>query len=190
MKTISTTNMIIGLGNYGSEFDLTRHNVAFEVLDVLNSKSEKWSAGEHGLWCLNWDLKAIMLKPTTGMNNCGLMAQDALQTLQGDMTHIIVIHDDMDFEPGQVRVKTGGGSGRHNGLKSVIGKIGPDFIRIRIGIGKPRNKNEGLQFVLSKFSGNERKVMNDAVQLAAEAVAWIIKDGVQKAMGKFNRREE
>jgi PTH1 family peptidyl-tRNA hydrolase len=181
--------MIIGLGNYGETFNLTRHNVGFEVLDILNSKNEKWTAGGHGLWCLNWHLDAVMLKPTTGMNACGLMAQDALQTIQGDITHIIIIHDDMDFEPGQVRIKVGGGDGKHNGLKSVIGKIGPDFTRIRIGIGKPNTK-EGIDFVLGKFSGKERKIMDEAVQLAAEAINWVIKDGVQQAMNRFNRKEK
>jgi len=189
MKKVSTPNMIIGLGNYGSEFDLTRHNIGFDVLDALNSKNEKWKAGEHGLWCLNWYLDAVMLKPTTGMNSCGLMAEDALQTIQGDITHIIVVHDDMDFEPGQVRVKVGGGDGRHNGLKSIINKIGNDFTRIRVGIGKPRTKEDGMDFVLGRFTNKERKVINDAIQLAAEAINWVIKDGVQQAMNRFNRRE-
>jgi PTH1 family peptidyl-tRNA hydrolase len=181
--------MIIGLGNYGTEFDLTRHNIGFEVLDNLNSKKEKWKAGEHGLWCLNHYLDAVMIKPTTGMNACGLMAEDALQTIQGDITHIIVIHDDMDFEPGQVRIKVGGGDGKHNGLKSIINKIGPDFTRVRVGIGKPEFKDKGLDFVLGRFSGKDRKLIDDAVQLAAEAVNWLIKDSVQQAMNRFNRRE-
>ena len=188
MKTISTPNMIIGLGNFGAEFDLTRHNVGFEVLDNLNSKNKKWHKGEHNLWCLNNHLNAVMLKPTTGMNLSGVCAKDALEVLQDDMTHIIVIHDDMDFEPGQVRIKVGGGDGKHNGLKSIINKIGPDFTRVRVGIGKP-NQREGIDFVLGRFSGKERKLIDEAIQLAAEAINWIVKDGVQQAMNRFNRKE-
>ena len=184
MKTVSTPNIIIGLGNQGGEFDLTRHNVGFEVLDHLNSKKEKWNKGGNYLWCLNLHLNSIMLKPTTGMNLSGLAAKDAVNAVE-DAPHIIVIHDDMDFEPGQVRIKVDGGDGRHNGLKSIINKIGSNFIRIRVGIGNPP-KEKGIDFVLGKFSGNDRKLIDNSIQAAAEAVSWVIQDGIQKAMNRFN----
>jgi PTH1 family peptidyl-tRNA hydrolase len=190
MKKVSTPNMIIGLGNPEEEYKDTRHNLGYMVLDSLNSKKEKWHKGEHNLWCLNKYLNAVMLKPTTGMNSSGLCAKDALETIQGDITHIIVIYDDMDFEPGQVRVKVGGSSGKHNGVQSIINKIGKDFTRVRVGIGKPKSKKDGIDFVLGRFSGKDRKLIDNAIQVAAEAVTWVIKDGAQKAMNKYNRREE
>ena len=124
------------------------------------------------------------------MNSSGLCAKDALGTIQNDITHIIVIYDDMDFSTGEVRVKVGGSSGKHNGVQSIINKIGPDFIRVRVGIGKPQGKDKGTDFVLGKFSGKERKLINNAIQLAAEAVNYIVKDGVQQAMNKFNQKEK
>ena len=184
MNTISTPSIIIGLGNSGIEFDLTRHNIGFEVLDIINSKKEKWHKGENYLWCLNKYLNSIMLKPTTGMNLSGIAARNAIDAV-ADTANIIIIYDDMDFEPGQVRIKEDGGDGKHNGLRSIINKIGPNFIRVRVGIGKPP-KDKGIDFVLGRFSGNDRKLMDDAIQDAAEAVSWIIQDGIQKAMNKFN----
>lgn len=190
MKAISVPNMIIGLGNPEEEYENTRHNLGYCALDVLNSKNKKWNKGEHNLWCLNHHLNAVMLKPINGMNLSGLCAKDALETIQNDITHIIVIYDDMDFSPGEVRVKVGGSSGKHNGVQSIINKIGPDFIRVRVGIGKPQGKDKGIDFVLGKFSGKERKLINNAIQLAAEAVNYIVKDGVQKAMNKINQKEK
>jgi PTH1 family peptidyl-tRNA hydrolase len=187
MNITSIPNVIIGLGNPESKYNLTRHNLGFEVLDKLNTKNEKWNEGEHGLWCLNWHHNAIMVKPTTGMNRSGLGVKDAFEAIDKDISHIIVIHDDMDFEPGDIKIKVGGGSGRHNGLQSVIDNIGPDFIRIRIGIGKPPSKEESINFVLGKFSSYERKFINGAILGAAEAVSWIIQDGIDKAMNEFNQ---
>jgi len=186
MKKTQMPNIIIGLGNYGSKYDLTRHNIGFSVLDYINSKA-KWNLGEHNLWCINKFHNAILIKPITGMNLSGLAAKDIVEATNHNIENIIVIHDYMDFDPGQIKIKVGGGDGRHNGIKSVIKNIGPDFIRIRIGIGKPKTKEQGASFVLETFSSKERKLIDSAIDLAAEAVSWIIQDGVQKAMAKFNK---
>lgn len=184
----SPTWLIVGLGNPEPEYNLTRHNVGFDTLDALNTKKEKWQKSIHTLWCLNWYHHGIMIKPIDGMNLSGLGVQDVYNCIGFyDASKVIVIHDDMDFEPGQVRIKLGGGDGRHNGLKSIIQKIGKDFIRIRIGIGKPP-KGQGIDFVLGRFSNNERKLIEDGIQLATEAVSWIVQDGVHKAMNHFNQR--
>jgi PTH1 family peptidyl-tRNA hydrolase len=181
-------NVIIGLGNYGSAFDKTRHNVGFDVLDILNSKNKSWNPGEHGLWCLNDFHHSIMVRPITGMNESGLAVRDAYQAINGNIEKFIVIYDDMDFGVGEIKIKVGGGDGGHNGIKSIISHVGNEFVRIRIGIGKPQNKDESLKFVLGKFSNKERKVIDVALQRAAEAVSWIIQDGVQKAMAHFNKK--
>lgn len=185
------TWIIIGLGNPEEKYNLTRHNIGFDTLDALNTKKEKWARGEHTNHCVNWYHNAIMIKPITGMNASGLAAADAIECVGTDeLSRVIVIHDDMDFEPGQIKIKLGGGDGRHNGLKSIINNIGKDFIRIRIGIGKPHSKELGANYVLERFTNRERALINDAIKLATEAVSWIIQDGVQKAMNRFNRKEE
>jgi len=193
MNSISDENIwiIIGLGNPEEKYNSTRHNVGFDTLDALNTKKEKWAVGEHTNHCVNWHHNAIMVKPITGMNSSGLAAHDALESVAtNELSKVIVIHDDMDFEPGQIRIKLGGGDGRHNGLKSIINNIGKDFIRIRIGIGKPHSKEHGANYVLERFTNRERVLINDAIDLATEAVSWIIQDGIQKAMNRFNKKEE
>lgn len=185
---MTNPNIIIGLGNIGSKFDNTRHNVGFSVVDFLNTKKEAWLSGEHQLYCLNWNLHGILIKPNTGMNSSGLSAKDSLQMIKGDISRVIVIYDDMDFDCGIVRIKVGGSSGRHNGIQSVINNIGENFTRVRVGIGKPDKKENGAKFVLSKFLDKEKKLMSNSIQLAANATAYIIQNGIQKAMAKYNRK--
>lgn len=184
------TWIIAGLGNPEQAYKHTRHNVGFDTLDALNTKKESWSRGQNCIFCVNWFHNAIMIKPTTGMNSSGLGIRDGIQSTGAtDSSRVIIIHDDMDFEPGQIRIKVGGGDGKHNGLKSIINHIGKDFIRIRIGIGKPRTKEEGIDFVLERFNNRERARIDEAIQLATEAVTWIVQDGVQRAMNQFNQKE-
>lgn len=184
------TWLIVGLGNPEGAYKNTRHNVGFDTLDALNTKKEVWAQGQNCKFCVNWFLHAVMIKPTTGMNSSGLGIRDGIQSTGAtDLSRVIVIHDDMDFEPGQIRIKVGGGDGKHNGVKSIINYIGPDFIRIRVGIGKPRTKEEGINFVLERFNNRERARIDEAIQLTTEAVVWIIQDGIQKAMNQFNQKE-
>jgi len=184
------TWLVVGLGNPEKELAHTRHNVGYDVLDDLNTKPEPWCQGHRCQFCVNWPNRAILIKPTTGMNTSGIGVQDGMQAVQANDTgRLIVIHDDMDFDVGQVRVKVGGGDGRHNGLKSIIGSVGGDFARVRIGIGRPASREDVLDFVLGRFrKGQEQKKIDDARKLACEAVTWVIKEGKQKAMERFNRR--
>lgn len=189
MKKDCTVSLVVGLGNYGNEFNGTRHNIGFEVLDKLNSNNKKWNPGEHGLWCLDNFNNAILIKPIVGMNASGIAIKDGHEAISPHHSYnTIIIHDDMDFEPGIVRIKFGGSDGKHNGVKSIIKHIGNRFVRIRVGIGKPISKEKGIDFVLEKFNSKERKIMDNAIELAAEAVVWVIQDGIEKAMCKFNRR--
>jgi PTH1 family peptidyl-tRNA hydrolase len=119
-----------------------------------------------------------LLKPTTFMNNSG-------SALAGYRTEdLIVVHDDLDLPPGDVRVKVGGGAGGHNGLRSIIQRIGPDFVRVRVGIGRPPAGANVTDYVLSRMDSAVR----DAVPLAADAVEAVVEDGPEAAMNRFNVR--
>jgi len=122
--------------------------------------------------------EVTLLKPTTFMNNSG----SALAGYRAE--DLIVIHDDLDLPPGDVRVKVGGGAGGHNGLRSVIGRLGPDFVRVRLGIGRPPVGVGVTDYVLSRMDA----VVRDAVPRAADAVEAVVEDGPEAAMNRFNAR--
>jgi PTH1 family peptidyl-tRNA hydrolase len=171
----------VGLGNPGRSYERTRHNAGFLVADEL--------ARRHGgSWRKRKQTEAApvslgpkevtLLKPTTFMNNSG-------STLAGyDPEDLIVIHDDLDLPPGDVRVKVGGGAGGHNGLRSVIGRLGSDFVRVRVGIGRPPVGMSTTDYVLSRMDAQVR----DAVPLAADAVEAVVEEGPEAAMNRFNVR--
>ena len=171
----------MGLGNPGRSYERTRHNAGFLVADELARrhggswrKKKKTEAAPVSL-----GLKEVtLLKPTTFMNNSGA-------ALAGyNPEDLIVIHDDLDLPPGDVRVKVGGGAGGHNGLRSVIGRRGPVFVRVRLGIGRPPVGMGVTDYVLSGMDAAVR----DAVPRAADAVEAVVEDGPEVAMNRFNVR--
>jgi PTH1 family peptidyl-tRNA hydrolase len=170
------------LGNPGRTYERTRHNVGFLVAEEL--------ARRHGgSWRMRKKAEAApitlgfqdvtLLKPTTFMNNSG-------SALAGHNTaeNFIVVHDDLDLPEGDVRVKVGGGAGGHNGLRSVIGRHGPDFVRVRVGIGRPPPGMGVTDYVLGKMNSAVR----GAVPRAADAVEAVLEDGPEVAMNRFNAR--
>ena len=169
------------MGNPGRPYERTRHNVGYLVADELARrhggswrKKKKTEAATVGLGVE----EVTLLKPTTFMNNSG----SALAGYRaGDL---IVIHDDLDLPPGDVRVKVGGGAGGHNGLRSVIGRLGPDFTRVRVGIGRPPAGSGVTDYVLSRMDAAVR----DALPLAADAVESVVESGPEAAMNRFNVR--
>lgn len=187
--------LVVGLNNPEEEYEDTRHNIGKDVIDALMTRHQYHNKPMilHGSTDVFFSDKAkniALCLPQTGMNSCGLGVKVAFQDLRIKPEQVIVVQDDMDFEPGQVRIKQGGGDGRHNGVKSVIKQIGEDFIRIRMGIGKPRTKEDGINFVLEKFSPQERKLMDDAVITAMSTIEHIAEHGVQDAMKHFNRKDQ
>ena len=171
----------MGLGNPGRSYERTRHNVGFLVADELARrhggswrKKKKTEAAPVSL-----GLKEVtLLKPTTFMNNSGA-------ALAGRRTEdLIVVHDDLDLPPGDVRVKVGGGAGGHKGLRSLIGRLGPDFVRVRVGIGHPPVGVSTTEYVLSRMDATVR----DALPRAADAVEAVVEDGPEAAMNHFNVR--
>ncbi len=186
--------IVVGLGNIGDEYEGTRHNAGFTVIDEL---SHKWgivprkikyqSFYNTGVIKKNEVLQNIVIaKPLTYMNLSGRAVKPLLDAFEVPTDHLIVIHDDLDLPLGRVKIKKGGGDGGHKGLYSIISLIGPSFIRVRVGIGRPQRKEDVVDYVLSKFSKSETPIFNEAVVEAADAVEDIIFDGLEKAQSKHN----
>ena len=170
------------MGNPGRTYEHTRHNVGFLVADELARrhggswrKRKKAEAAPITLGLQD----VTLLKPTTFMNNSGsaLAGHNRAEDL-------IVVHDDLDLPEGDVRVKVGGGAGGHNGMRSVIGRLGPDFVRVRVGVGRPPPGMGVTDYVLGKMNSAVR----DAVPRAADAVEAVVEDGPEAAMNRFNAR--
>lgn len=191
---------IVGLGNPGAEYENTRHNVGFiltrEVAKALGFSSFNESSAHSGLVANGMvkESQVTALLPTTFMNNSGSAVQKLV--VKGTENRLIVIYDDIDLPLGSIRISFGRGDGGHNGVKSIVAKLGTsDFIRIRIGIakktlftGKPiRPKGEKLaSFVLAKFGTSEKKQLAVLGKIVSEAVVAIVEKGKEEAMNKFN----
>lgn len=198
-KSVSSNNtfdyLVVGLGNPGKQYARTRHNVGEEVAAVLASRhggSLKTSRDHALVDDVRIGSKRVVLAfPTTFMNESG-KAVRALSRRYGFnrgpiAERLIVVHDELDLPPGAVRVKVGGGLGGHNGLRSITADLGTqEYIRVRIGVGKPVNKEQGANHVLSKVPAAERQTLDVSVQIAADAVERIVADGAAAAMNVFN----
>lgn len=183
--------LIVGLGNPGKNYVGTRHNVGYGVIDILAEKysismnKEKFKSffGQINMF----GKKCIFLKPLTYMNLSGEAVIDAVNYFKIKPENIIVILDDIDIPFGTVRIKKKGSAGTHNGLKSIIYHLETeDFPRIRVSVGKCPNYMDLKDFVLSKFSSSEEKILKKVLEISADAVEEIIKSDVDKAMCKFN----
>ncbi len=187
--------LVVGLGNPGKEYTLTKHNVGFLVVDELGKrvgidiqKSKFQSLYGEGFLEGN---KILLLKPQTYMNRSGGAVSSDSDFYKIPPENIIVIHDEMDISFGRIMIKPGGGSAGNNGIKSIISSLGSkDFIRVRIGIGKPNAKSDGANHVLSNFSKSESAMVEESIQTAADAVLEIMNNGLEKAMNKYNVKSE
>jgi PTH1 family peptidyl-tRNA hydrolase len=190
--------LVVGLGNPGKEYERTRHNIGFAALDRLAEKLDcsfrrKWRfsaeiaeavAGEAG--------KVVLAKPRTYMNRSGAAVSALLNWLKIEPAQLLVVVDDADLPLGQIRLRAAGGSGGHNGLRSIIETLGgnEDFARLRVGIG--RNAPAGSDItghVLGKFAPQERELAEQAVAIAVEAIECCLRDGLTGAMNQFNRKQ-
>ncbi len=183
--------VIIGLGNPGRSYSKTRHNLGFMVIDKLASECgiKLNRKGFYSIWSegLIVGEKVILAKPQTFMNLSGKAVRSILKNLRAETSDLLIISDDMDIGLGKIKIRQKGSSGGHKGIKSVIDAIGTDrFIRLRIGIGKPENKEETESYVLRSFKKTEIPSATESVHMAAEATVTIIKDGVTAAMNRFN----
>lgn len=173
--------VVVGLGNPGRSYERTRHNAGYLVADELAKRhGGSWRRKKRSEAApVSLGLKNItILKPTTFMNNSG----SAVSNYSPE--DLIVVHDDLDLEAGTVRVKVGGGAGGHNGLRSIIQSLGNDFVRVRIGIGRQPAGVTVTDYVLSRMDS----VVKDAIPRAADAVEFVIEEGPEAAMNRFNVR--
>jgi PTH1 family peptidyl-tRNA hydrolase len=182
--------VIVGLGNPGSQYAGSRHNVGFAVVEEL---SRRWrlslGRARHGLRVATGNVAGqhvALIEPQMYMNVSGPALARAGQHIEAK--RLIVVHDDLDLELGSVRVKCGGGTAGHHGLDSIVECYGRDFIRVRVGIGRPSRGENGIDYVLSRFHEQERQDITAAIARAADAVECIITEGQQAAMNTFNVR--
>ena len=187
--------LVVGLGNPGAEYAGTRHNVGADVISLLAgrhggrlrpAKRERALAGQVTL--AGGSDRVALAVPQTFMNDSGLSV-GALVRRYGivDPGRLVVVHDELDLPPGRVRVKEGGGLAGHNGLRSIKAHLNTDaFVRVRIGIGKPQGRRDGVDHVLSRPAKAEREQLAVAVEEAADAVEMIAAHGVAPAMNRYN----
>jgi len=185
---------VVGLGNPGGKYAGTRHNVGFEVVDALAKRSgflaSKQQLGAEVSRGHIADKDALLIKPQTYMNLSGDAVGALLRYYKGQVSDVIVIHDELDFDLGEVRLKISGGHAGHNGLKSLMAHIGRDFLRVRVGVGKPAAGMDGADWVLSKVEAGSRRLLDAAVEDAMAAVEAIMRDGLERTMNRLNRRRK
>lgn len=182
--------LIVGLGNPGKEYEHTRHNIGWDCIDILSTtlKIEINKEDFKGIYGKGKykDDDIILLKPLTYMNNSGESIIQIMNFFKINKKDIIVVCDDMALEIGKIRIRGKGSAGGHNGLKNIILNLGgEDFTRVKVGIGKPIHDNI-IDFVLTKFSKDERKIIDSSLDIASEACLSIINDGLDKSMSKYN----
>src|SRR5687768_3894098 len=187
--------LVVGLGNPGSRYAGTRHNVGFDAVDLLAARhGAQWSAAPRGIEALvaPWKMGGAMFaKPLTFMNLSGGAVVPLLQFYKIDPADLLVIVDEVQLETGRLRVRPSGSAGGHNGLKSVIGSLGSGaFARLRIGVGRGDSRRDLADHVLAKFDADERETIADAIGRAADAAEIFVSDGPDEAMNRFNRKPE
>jgi peptidyl-tRNA hydrolase, PTH1 family len=187
----SQVRLVVGLGNPGTEYNRTRHNVGFEVVDFLASEwGLTWQHAKswHALWAKGE--KAILVKPASYMNRSGEPLSAVANFYKIAPSEILVVLDDMALELGRLRLRTEGGTGGHNGLESIIVHLGTEAIpRLRIGIGAAPSAG-AVDYVLGRFFEEEIPVVKETIQRAADAVKCAIDKGVLSAMNLFNKNPE
>ena len=184
--------LIAGLGNPGKQYEATRHNMGFDVIDKLVEEFNVPQAGVkfnamYGKGRIGGE-PVILMKPLSYMNLSGGPIRDMANYFKIDPeTELIVIYDDIDTEPGQLRVRKKGSAGGHNGIKSIIQQLGTqNFMRVRVGVGAKPKDWDLADYVLGRFDRDDRQLVEDAQDRACEAVEMILADRVDAAMNKFN----
>ena len=185
--------VIVGLGNPGKDYTNTRHNIGFDTIDLLAKRNSininkikfKSVYGEGTIG----SEKVLLVKPQTYMNNSGITVRDIYNFYKVPIENVIIIVDDIDIDFSRVRIKGKGSAGSHNGLKSIIQLLGrDDFPRVKIGIGSKKENQDLANFVLSRFSKDEREIIEGSILTAAESVETIIKHSLDQAMNEFNTK--
>ena len=184
--------LLVCLGNPGDQYENTRHNVGFMVADELGERHNipiqrlKFRALTNTITV--GDKKVLLMKPVTYMNLSGEAVHEAAAFYKIPPERVLVISDEVSLAPGKIRVRRSGSAGGHNGLKNIIAHLGTDqFPRIRLGVGqKPHPDYDMADWVLGKFQGEDKKAVEEAVKRAADAAECLIREGVDKAMNRYN----
>lgn len=185
-------NLVIGLGNPGREYARTRHNCGWMVLDELEGRGRFARARREGPARVRegeLDGCALVLaRPQTYMNLSGRAGVHLLRALGVDVRDVVVVHDDVDVAFGRLRLRRGGSAGGHRGVQSLIDSWRtPGFVRVRVGVGRPPDGDDTIDYVLSSFTGDERTALPAIVRRAADATMAIVRDGLERAMNDYNR---
>lgn len=185
--------LVVGLGNPGEAYRETRHNIGFMVAGRLAADhgialKRKGYQGLYGVGSIH-GVQVTILLPQTFMNRSGVSVGSALTSLGIEPGDLIVVHDDLDLEFGRIRLRSGGGHGGHNGLRHIMQTLGHGaFARCKLGIGRPPEGQDVVDYVLRPFSRSEKGVLDHFVGQAAEAVALFATEGLQTAMNRYNNR--
>ena len=183
--------VVVGLGNPGKQYEKTRHNVGFDVIDILAKEycisvskiKHKALIGEGRVK----NEKVLLVKPQTYMNLSGETLIDIYNYYKVDMENIIVIYDDIDLDVGKIRIRKKGSGGTHNGMRSIIKCLGDNnFPRVRVGVSKPKPGQDLADFVLSRFRKEENDDIELGLEKAAKSVDVMIRDNIDLAMNKYN----
>ncbi len=183
--------LVVGLGNPGPKYVETRHNIGFMVAQRLAEQSgialkKQGHQAVFGVGTASGQQATILL-PQTYMNRSGVSVASACKSLGIAPGDLVVIHDDIDLPYGILKIKVGGGHGGHNGIRSIRELLGSgDFVRVKVGVGRPGPGGDVAGYVLNPFSAAERKVLDRVLENSAQAVAALVSSGVQQAMNEFN----
>lgn len=188
------TRIIVGLGNPGSEYANTRHNVGFRCVNrIARNHDIRFSIKKRKAHMAIGKVEGqqiALAKPRTYMNNSGDGVRYLLERFSAEPSGLVIIYDDMDLPVGNVRIRTGGSAGGHKGMESIIRATGTHgIVRIRVGIGRPQQGLDSIEHVLTSFLPEEEARINDAISHVSEAVVLLLGEGVEAAMDRFNNRE-
>jgi PTH1 family peptidyl-tRNA hydrolase len=192
------TVVIVGLGNPGPGYSRTRHNVGFRCVDqfaaVKGMRFSKTACNARLAELNRGDMRVVLAKPRTFMNLSGQSVMGLVHSYRIAVDNLVVVYDDVDLPLGRIRVRSSGGSGGHNGVKSIVASLGSDrFARVRIGIGRPDDQNCSswsddslVDYVLGRFAPQEESVIQESVVKVSDVLDCIITDGIDAAMNRFN----
>jgi peptidyl-tRNA hydrolase, PTH1 family len=184
--------LVVGLGNPGRRYERARHNLGFLVIDRLANRHhvaiEKMLCGALvGDWSLGEE-KIVLAKPQTFMNRSGAAVDGLLREYGATAENLVVVYDDLDLSFGRIRIRTSGSAAGHRGVLSIIENLGgAPFYRVRVGIGRPPEGIDAVDYVLQPFGDEEMQQLNDIVARAADSVVCLIQDGPRRAMEVYNR---
>ena len=186
--------LIVGLGNPTKQYEKTRHNIGFDVMDALADKYNiSISENKHKALCgkgVIEGMKVVLAKPQTYMNLSGESVAELVNYYKLDPeSELIVVFDDISLEPGNIRIRKKGSAGGHNGIKNIIANLGTDhFMRVKVGVGEKPKNWDLADYVLSPFTKDERPLVNLAIEHAAKAIEQMLNGDVDAAMNEYNRK--